>query len=274
MQGPSVRGSSAVTRTASWPRADDVGGDHGRVIVAPQARRPARATLTTETYEVVKAMVMDHRIEPDTKVNIDALARDLEVSQTPVREALAALESEGLVVKQPLRGYRTTPLLTGRQLAELFEMRFLIERWSAEHAAARIDDAGRDALRAELATCSVAPDGGAYEGYRVLAQHDARFHDLILALAGNEAIREFWDRAHCHLHLFRLHYTGSSGTRALIEHRELVDAICSGDPELASEAMRRHIQAAFDRFKPATAGEQPAGADAPHSAASTTTMGD
>lgn len=196
-------------------------------------------------------MVMDHAIPPDTKVNIDALARQLDISQTPIREALAALESEGLVRKEPLRGYRTTPLLTGRELEELFEMRILIERWAAEHATAGIDEAGKTALRDEMATCVQAPAGGIYEAYRDIGQHDARFHDLILRLAGNEAIRALWGRAHCHLHLFRLHYAGSSGTRALEEHHVITDAICTGDPDAAGEAMQRHIEQSFERFKPA-----------------------
>lgn len=214
-------------------------------------RRPQRSTLTTETYEIVKRLVMDHVIKPDAKVNIDALARDLGVSQTPIREALAALESEGLVTKQPLRGYRVTPLLTGPQMRDLFEMRFLVERWSAEHAALAVDEGGRQALRAELATCVQAPADSGYQAYRDLAQHDVRFHTLILDLAGNAVIRELWARAHCHLHLFRLHYAGSLGSRALEEHRDITEAICSGDGTAAADAMTRHIQASYERLQPA-----------------------
>ncbi len=57
------------------------------------ARRLRRHVLSDETYEAIKAMVMNHEISPGARVNIDALAQHLEVSQTPVREALARLEA-------------------------------------------------------------------------------------------------------------------------------------------------------------------------------------
>ena len=75
-------------------------------------RLPRRNVLADDVYELVKAMVMDHVIRPGARVSIDGLARELAVSPTPVREALARLESDGLVLKEPLKGYRATPLLT------------------------------------------------------------------------------------------------------------------------------------------------------------------
>lgn len=220
--------------------------------VKMKVRRLKRVTLTDETYEVVKGMVMNHSIPPGTRINIDSLARDLEVSQTPIREAMARLESDGLVEKEPLRGYRTTPLLTRPQLDELFDMRLLIEGWSAERAALNITDRGCKQLRAEMATCVAAPTGSEYQAYRDLSDHDARFHDLIFRLAGNGMIRTLWDHSHCHLHLFRLYYAGSLGSRALVEHSVIADAICRGDGEAAVAAMRTHIEASRHRLQPAT----------------------
>ena len=170
-----------------------------------------RTILTDGTYETVKALVMDHLVPPDTRVNIYKLARDLHVSQTPVREALARLESDGLVLKEPLRGYRTTRLLTTREFDELFEMRRLIEPWAAEVATRNVTAKGRKNLRAEMSRSGDAPATNDYQAYKSLAEHDARFHGLIFELAGNAAIREMWTRTHCHLHLFRLYYSLEPG---------------------------------------------------------------
>ena len=69
------------------------------------ARLPQRQVLTDEVYETLKGMIMDSEIAAGARVNIDALARELRVSQTPIRESLARLESDGLVTKAALRGY-------------------------------------------------------------------------------------------------------------------------------------------------------------------------
>jgi len=214
-------------------------------------RRPSRLILSDGTYEAVKRLVMNHVIPPGERVNIDALARDLGVSQTPVRESLARLEADGLVVKEPLRGYRTTPLLTRREFHELYDMRLLIESWAVKRAAEHITATGRRRLRKEMVTCVAAPAASGYDTYKTIADHDARFHDLIFELADNEMIRAVWGRTHCHLHLFRLFYASGLGTRALEEHRVITEAISAGDPTAAEAAMREHIEASRGRLLPA-----------------------
>jgi DNA-binding GntR family transcriptional regulator len=100
--------------------------------------RPARrVTLADDVYEAVRALLMDHAVAPGERVNIDALARRLEVSPTPVREALARLEADGLVRKRPLAGYTAAPLLTRAEFEELVEMRLILETAAAQRAAER-----------------------------------------------------------------------------------------------------------------------------------------
>lgn len=211
--------------------------------------RPApRQILTDNVYETVKAMVMDHDIPPSARVNIDALARQLDVSQTPLREALARLESDGLVTKQPLRGYSTTPLLDRKSLEDLYELRLLIEPWAAAHAAELVTTEDKARLKDELATCKEAPPGSEYEEYKQLAAHDARLHDLIMEIAGNAAVREAFAHTHVHLHQYRLYYGSGIGMKALREHRQLVRAISAGDGDAAAAAMRGHLEAARDRL--------------------------
>jgi DNA-binding GntR family transcriptional regulator len=214
--------------------------------------RPNRSILADGTYEAVKTLVMNHVIPPGERVSIDALARDLQVSHTPVREALARLEADGLVVKEPLRGYRTTPLLTRRQFNELFDMRLLIEGWAVKQAASTMTPTGRRRLREEMATCAAAPAGSDYETYKSIADHDARFHDLIFELTGNETVRAMWARTHCHLHLFRLFYASGLGDRTLKEHRAIASALAAGDAQAAEAAMLAHIEASRARLLPAT----------------------
>ena len=209
-----------------------------------------RHILAEDVYEAVKAMVMDHVIEPGGRMSIDGTARILGVSPTPIREAPARLESDGLVVKQALRGYSTTPLLGAAELADLFQLRHLLEPWGAAQAARRMDGTARQAIEAELATSLDIPDDATqYEAYKALAAHDARFHDLVLALAGNGAVRAAFERTHCHLHLFRLFYASGIGSQALREHREIARALVSGDPDAAAAAMTAHLHASEQRLR-------------------------
>jgi DNA-binding FadR family transcriptional regulator len=94
-----------------------------------------RGRSGVDVYGILRAKILDLQLPPDGKVNIDALARELGVSQTPIREALSQLEGDRLIVKTPGKGYRTTALLGTAELRELFEFRLLVEPWAARAAA-------------------------------------------------------------------------------------------------------------------------------------------
>ena len=228
-------------------------GTAGSGFGAHLTRLPQRQALAEDVYEAIKALVMDHLIEPGARLSIDGLSRDLDVSHTPVREALARLEADGLLVKTAMRGYSATPLLTRGELEDLFGLRLLIEPWAAARAAERLAGEGPDAdgahrLRDEMASTDEAPGGSTYEHYKALAAHDARFHLLLLELAGNAAVRAAFERTHCHMHMFRLHYGQAIGGRALSEHLAVVRAVTAGDPGAAEEAMRTHLGASRARL--------------------------
>lgn len=213
--------------------------------LAKQSRDlPRRHVLADDVYEHIKAMLMDHVIAPGARISIDGLARELQVSPTPVRETLARLESEGLAVKSPLKGYRATALLTLEEFEDLFRFRRLIEPWAARAAAERIDEEGRLAVRAELDSATV-PTSTGYDGYKSLTAHDARFHSLLATLSGSEQVRAALERTHCHLHIFRLYYGRETGPDALAEHRAIADAVIAGDGDAAAAAMDRHLDAAM-----------------------------
>lgn len=205
--------------------------------------RPARRlTLTEDVYASVQALIMDHVVAPGERINIDALARQLEVSPTPVREALARLEADGLVRKRPLAGYTAAPLLTRAEFEELVEMRLILEPAAARRAATADVDAGALRTEADL------PDRDA--GIAAFTAQDARFHHLLAELAGNRMLHDAIVRLRSHLHLFRLHFPAAHYGISAREHHVVVDAIAARDPEAAGAAMRQHIAAARERHLP------------------------
>lgn len=201
----------------------------------------------SEVYSSLRQSILDGDIAPGTRINIDAVSRRLGVSQTPVREALQHLEGDNLLVYYPGRGYSTTPLLSLPELRSLFEFRLLVEPWAARSAAVDRLSNPSAALRAELGVLERQVDD-TVNGRQDLLAHDARFHDLILASAGNPVVQQAYVQTHCHLHLFRLYPSDLDSQVTLMEHRGIRDAIAAADPVAAEEAMSAHLRSSFHRF--------------------------
>ncbi|WFE53492.1 GntR family transcriptional regulator [Micromonospora sp. WMMD1155] len=214
--------------------------------------RPARRlTLAEDVYESIKTLVMDHILPPGERVNIDALARELDVSPTPVREALARLEADGLVRKRPLSGYTTTPLLTRAEFDDLFEVRLLLEGATAGRAAAHACTEERQRIGVEAAASIDVEAGDGYRRHAAFTALDARFHDLIAEASGSPLLRDSITRLHSHLHLHRLYFPVTGAPDTNTEHQRIAAAIAAGDPDAATEAMRAHLIAARERHLPA-----------------------
>lgn len=200
----------------------------------------------SKVYAALRMTILDGEIPPETRVNIDAVARRVGVSQTPVREALQRLEGDGLLVYTPGRGYRTTPMLDLGGLRALFEFRLLVEPWAARTAATdRLSNPG-PALDAEVSWFEEVASREQDVRQDMLA-HDTRFHDLILAGSGNEVVRQAYAQTHCHLHVFRLSQVDADGAITIKEHRQIWTAIRDCDPGAAEDAMSEHIRNSYAR---------------------------
>ncbi|MDX3850951.1 GntR family transcriptional regulator [Streptomyces sp. AK02-01A] len=204
--------------------------------------------MADSVYEAIKAMVMDHEIQPGARVGIEALARTLDVSPTPVREALARLESEGLVTKRSLAGYRATELLTPQGLEELFEMRLLLEPRAAALAAANADEAQLDRIEGFVEEMRERPGSGErYVLYSEFAAADQRFHEAIAEAADRPLLAEAVSRLHSHLHIFRLSSLPGAGPLTLAEHDRILRAVLRRNSERAAEAMTEHLRLSLER---------------------------
>jgi DNA-binding GntR family transcriptional regulator len=208
---------------------------------APEADRLiVRAPgLAEEVYRRIRTDIMSLRIPPDTRVSVDSLARELGVSQTPIREALSMLEANGLVSKRHFAGYATSPRMNRAQLDELFEFRLLIEPHAARKAAEMMGD---EDVRL-LASGEHAPSHDAF------ADMDTEFHRLIAKGAGNHLIAESLARLHIHIHIFRSCFRSEIAEEAVHEHNAIIAAIRSRDGTRTEAAMRRHIELSYGRLR-------------------------
>jgi len=199
-----------------------------------------------EVFQRIRGDIMALRIPPDTRISIDSLARELGVSQTPIREALSRLEATGLVTKQHFVGYCSAPKLNRKQLDELYEMRLLLEPYAARCAAERMSDTG---IQAVLRLSSAMEAGRSRSSYNRFADQDSELHDLVAQGSGNRLVRDALAALHTHLHIFRLRFHSEVTTEACTEHGMLVSALSRRHAADAEQAMRLHIEKSYARLK-------------------------
>lgn len=207
------------------------------------------SSLAGGVYEAIFAQLMSLKIAPGARITVDSMARELNVSQTPIREALGRLEGEGLVRRTHLVGYSSTPQITRDRFNELYELRLLLEPDAAAKAAAAVTDDQLQTL--EQLAGHMAGSSDERVRYSEFARQDAEFHDRVLELAGNRLIRETLRLQHAHFHIFRLMYHWRVTAEALGEHDDIMAAFRRRSPDDARDAMRSHISNSRARLLPA-----------------------
>jgi DNA-binding GntR family transcriptional regulator len=179
------------------------------------------------------------QLSPNERLIETDLARSFGVNRANVRMALAMLDQEGLVVREPNRGARVRAVSDAEAL-EIAETRLAIEVMVARRAAERASPADREALRTTLAQMYAAIEGADYAGFSTA---NATLHRDIQRIAGNATATRILQTLKSHL--VRLQYRvillpGRPET-SLAEHQALIEAICTGDADAAEAAMRRHL---------------------------------
>ncbi len=198
-------------------------------------------SLKDKTYEALKDAISsmniyEHTQEP--RLDERQLAHDLGVSRTPIREAIARLEQEGLVRIAPRRGV----FVVRKSKAEIIEM---ITVWAAlESMAARLvtttaDDCEIAGLRRMFAT---------YDGDRVEAHIDEYsetnidFHQALLRLSRSALLNELCENLFIHMRSIRMRTISEDdrASRSIIDHMAIIEALEARDTDLAERLVRQH----------------------------------
>ncbi|MFJ3054966.1 GntR family transcriptional regulator [Herbaspirillum sp. NPDC087042] len=220
---------------------------------AEQPDRPAlqrRPSLGEEIYETLLAQLISLKIAPGNRIAVDALVRELGVSQTPIRAALIRLETEGLVVKTHNVGYSAAPMPSRQHFEQIYDLRLLLEPYAARRTAENLSDEVRDQLEGLDRAMSDPGSEDAKRAYSQFALLDARFHNLIATASGNTLVAEALARSYAHMHLFRLRYHSVVTEGAVEEHALILRAIIDGDGLAAHQAMEAHLVRSLERWRP------------------------
>lgn len=216
-----------------------------RSSVRARRKLQRRHGLVEDVFQIIRADIMALRIPPDSRISIDKLARELGISQTPIREALSMLEAIGLVVRRLYAGYWCAPQLSRTQIDDLFAVRLLLEPHAARHAALNMTDADMRALTRHVALMDPQTHVFGYDDY---ADRDAELHEMIARGSGNTIIQETLGRLHAHLHIFRLKSNTEVAIEASREHGLIAQALSHRDADGAEAAMRLHIGNSYERL--------------------------
>ncbi|MCK9374616.1 MAG: GntR family transcriptional regulator [Syntrophobacterales bacterium] len=196
-----------------------------------------REKLSHQIYAVLKEMIADHRFQPGARLNIESIARELDVSRTPVWEAVRRLEQEGLVENIPNRGVFMSSL-TAAQALDLYAVREVLEGMAARLAATRMDDSSLENMAQCIQRQREVIENQDYLAYSKL---DFEFHAAVYDACGNEWLRELLETIKNKMRPLTLHMQPDF-SKLIDQHAELLQALRGRDPEKAEEAFRRHNQ--------------------------------
>jgi DNA-binding GntR family transcriptional regulator len=202
-------------------------------------------------YQSLRGAIMRGELPPGQRLVIDEIARRLEVSAIPIREALQSLQAEGLVVSAPHVG-ATVASISQDEIHEVFAIMEGLETVAVREAAARLTDEQGELLRTIVSDMDGTVDRREYERW---AEMNGRLHRSIGEVAAMPLLREMTDRALSRWERLRRHYFQGvlvpRVEQAQREHRELLAALVARDPDEAERVVRAHnrnAQAAYSVF--------------------------
>jgi DNA-binding GntR family transcriptional regulator len=203
-----------------------------------------RGSLHDQVASRLRQMLVEGRIAPGAKLNERELCEVLEVSRTPLREAIKMLAAEGLVELLPHRGAIALEL-DEQAVRNTFEVMGGLEGLSGELAAQRITDAELAEIRAmqfEMMAAFTRRDLPAY--YRL----NARIHSAINAAAKNPVLSATYERINARLHAlrFRSNQDEQKWKVAIREHEEMIAALSARDPAAMRKVLATHLKNKLD----------------------------
>lgn len=211
----------------------------------PHELEPLRDVLQlgTRVYKVILDGIVSGRIELGTQLRPDTIARQLDVSTTPVREALYRLENDGLLIKQPYQGWFVREFAV-EEIKDLYEFRAAMECFSVRLACQRITNEEIDWLRNHQSAGQAALEAEDMDAYRL---YNRDLHLAILRAARNSHLLSVMGQFALQSELLMVRTIGLAGRprRAFQEHGRLIEFIASRDTAAADKAMEDHLLSAL-----------------------------
>jgi len=199
-------------------------------------------------YETLKQRIIQHQFRPGAPISEGVLARELEISKTPIREAIQQLEKDGFVENIPGKGAFVSRISI-QDVRETFEIREMLECEAIKRAAARRDPEKLEAIRKDFERSGCSPQDGSPGQFRAGEQ----IHVFIFETLGNQRLLEIYLRLSEHIarnrnYFFRHAHEGRP-EESYREHLAILEALAAQDPARCEEAMRVHLRRSLEYVK-------------------------
>lgn len=203
--------------------------------------------LNEWAYMAIKTRILEHEIKPGMQLNIEELSKELNISRTPIREALLRLRQDGLVVSLSRVGFFVCGV-TKQDFEDTFDLRQIIESHAAEQLAVKISDEDLNEIINLNQHCKAMAEQGDPKEYN---RYDAMMHGIIINSMDNKKIREIFDGLEDLVYRIRVYalHSPENIQLSLQEHEKIIQAFKEKDSEKARKAMSVHISNIRDRLR-------------------------
>jgi len=204
-----------------------------------------RERASDSVYQILRDGILTQVFQPGERLNVKELADKLGVSQTPLKEAINRLASEGLIEINPRSGTYVTGIYAA-DIADTFEIRLALECLAAEKALDKMTAEDLNKMRALIADLErpVRTDNE-----RSLHERkNVEFHNLIVELAASRKLEEMYHSLNAHIQIARVHHSRQDWEQRTEqekeEHGEILRAFEARDRDRLIAALRQHIRRA------------------------------
>jgi phosphonate utilization transcriptional regulator len=232
---------ASTQKVASSPRAQP-----SNVLPHPTIALLRTASLSSAAQQEIERMILAGEIPPGAKLTEAWLSEKLGISRGPIREAFRMLEESGLVKQEKNRGVfvRSIPL---EEAIDIYDLRAVMDELVGRRLAVSITPEQMRRVKLVADQMDQAARGNDADTYHLL---NLQFHDLLVEFAGNRKMAAIYRKLVNELALFRRRNLIHKEVlpQSAVEHRQILKAIGSGDPELAARAMFAHVTESKERM--------------------------
>ncbi|MBV7504372.1 GntR family transcriptional regulator [Bacillus sp. sid0103] len=206
--------------------------------------------LANKVYNRLKIAITTQIIKPGERIDINGLAQQWEVSRTPIKDAIARLSNEGLIIVKPKIGTYVTQF-SNIDMLELIQIRLLIEGGVARDIIEHVTDEKLAELEMNLSLMEeeLAKDERDHDFF-TFNDLDANFHELLVEISGNSQLLKIYRSLNFHTQVARFYFNRYSERFEMNreDHKNIVDSIKNKDVERLEMVMKKHILSGKDKL--------------------------